>query len=198
MTTSEAVGMCWHVVHSSHESEQRVQGALDHSPYKFYYPKTTAMRKVPKRELTASERNKSIPPMRRYPIPLFYRYYLVRFDPKDDSCWDLFRLFGIQGVICDSTGLRPAPVRDEFVDALRGLEIDGVIPGKITAKKLAYDIGERVRISNGVLSGFNAVVETLPDDPIEDLDESSRLRLLVSLFGRSSVVEMPIGDIEKL
>lgn len=199
MTMKEAKGLHWHVAHSSNASEDRVEKALNKSPYKFYYPKTIELRRVPKRELTAAERNKPFGIVRPCEVPLFHRYYFVQFDPIDGECWELFKLIGIQGVICDSTsGLRPAPVHDVYVEWLRSQEVNGAIPGKVTVKKLAYALGEEVRISEGPFAGFNAIVDSLPDDPIERLDESSRLRLLVGLFGRASVVEMAIGDIEKL
>lgn len=191
-------GERWHVVHSANISERSVQGCLRNSHYDFYYPKTTELRKKPKRLLTTRERQKPFAVMYRVEIPIFHRYYLVKFEPEDRKCWELFRAIGIQGIICNEDGLRPAPVLDGFVEALRKLEVNGVIPGKVTLRMIAYEVGEHIRIKEGPFAHFSGIVQQLPDGPVEELDEASRLKVLVALFGRSNVVEMALGDIEKL
>jgi transcription antitermination factor NusG len=87
---------------------------------------------------------------------------------------------------------------DSFIAGLRGKEIDGIIPAKATIKDLLFDVGEAVLIRAGCFAGHAAIVDELPDVPIERLDAEHRLKLLVAMFGRKSVVELPVGDIEKL
>jgi transcription termination/antitermination protein NusG len=197
---SELKGLRWHVVHCANPSDDDISQALKNADYPEYYPHTIEMRPVPKRSLPPKERNNPIRKLKRTKVPIFPRYRFVRFDVRDGRWHELFELIGIQGVLCHEECARPqpAPVMDEAVAALMGLEVDGLIPGKVTVKNLAYAIGEQVRISNGAFVGFNGFVQDVPEKALDELDGSERLTVLVNLFGRHTPVELEIGDIEKL
>jgi len=94
---------------------------------------------------------------------------------------------------------QPYPLAPTVVQGIQAQEIDGAIPGRLTARKLMLEIGERVRISgSGPFAGHNAIVEELPDRPIEDLDDSVKVSLVQGLFGRATPIEVLVSDIEKL
>jgi transcriptional antiterminator NusG len=123
----------------------------------------------------------------------------VRFDALDGRWFDLFHLIGIHGVLCDGgTKPQPAPVPDEAIAAFMGLEVDGLIPGGVSVRKMAYAIGEKIKVGNGPFAGFDAWVETVPDKALDELDGTERLTVLIGLFGGRVPVELEIGDVEKL
>jgi transcriptional antiterminator NusG len=200
MPRSQLRGLRWHVVHIANPSDDDVTQALKNAGYENYYPKTIEMRALARRHMSAAQRKSTVKVMKRVEMPLFKAYRFVRYDVMDGRWHDLFELVGIRGVLCIEGTARPqpAPVMDEAIAALRATEINGLIPGKVTVRELAYRIGEEVRINNGPFIYFNGVVQDVPAKPLDELDGSERLKLLVSLFGTVVPVELEIGDIEKL
>ena len=81
----------------------------------------------------------------------------------------------------------PVPVRE--ADVLRlTKQID---EGTLTAKpKVAFEEGEHVRVVDGPFSSFNGVVEDVKE-------EKQKLRVLVSIFGRATPVELDFMQVEK-
>jgi len=116
----------------------------------------------------------------------FPGYVLVEMELDDDS-WhmvkDTPRVLGFIGGTSD----RPAPITDkEAQEILNRLDesIDQPKP------KTMFEPGEMVRVVDGPFADFNGVVETVNY-------EKSRLQVSVSIFGRSTPVELEFGQVEK-
>lgn len=198
----------WYVVHNAAGNDRRALETLKRTEFEVYYPAEGIKKLVPKRKLSQKQRRSMIPVYERILKPLFARYFFVRFDLARGDWHDVFALAGIQGVLFTDDSPRPLPARvaDSEIARFKSHEVDGAIPTEVVRKFLMretdeeaapYRIGEEVRISEGPFAGHNGTVDSLPKDG-EPLDESARLKLLVSLFGRKSVVEMALSDIEKL
>ena len=57
--------------------------------------------------------------------------------------------------------------------------------------KLAFEVGEQVRISDGPFASFNGVVAEIDD-------ARSCLKIAISIFGQPKPVEIEFGQVEKL
>ena len=123
---------------------------------------------------------------RRSERKFFPGYVLVEMDLNDDT-WHLVketpRVMGFIGGKAD----QPAPLSDAEASAI----LDRVEAGSDRAMpKTVFEPGELVRIIDGPFNDFNGVVE-------EVNYEKSRLSVAVTVFGRSTPVELDFSQVEK-
>jgi transcription termination/antitermination protein NusG len=116
----------------------------------------------------------------------FPGYVLVQME-MDERTWHLVKsvpkVLGFIGGTAD----RPAPISDqEAASILRRVE-----EGESKPKpKVLFEPGEVVRVTEGPFADFNGVVEDVNY-------EKSRLGVAVSIFGRTTRVELEFGQVEK-
>jgi transcription antitermination factor NusG len=201
-STQELPGTRWYAGFSVNNSIDRALGCLrnHYGRDRVFYPMVRELRPTPKRTLSKSQRRNPIGSSMTVLRPLWPRYVLIRFSLLDGAWHDLFALAHVNGLLCDDGGGKPmpAPIDEAEIAKVQAMQIDGAIPARATVKRMSFAVGEEVRISFGAFAGHNGTVDKLPDVPIEELDETDRLRLLVSLFGCRIPVELEISDIEKL
>lgn len=116
----------------------------------------------------------------------FPGYVLVQME-LDENTWHLVR--GVPRVLgfIGGTAERPAPISDqEAAVILRRVEEGESKP----RPKVLFEPGEVIRITDGPFADFNGVVEDVNY-------EKNRLRVSVSIFGRSTPVELEFSQVEK-
>lgn len=189
----------WYLAHAG-GSESKTQEEFKRSGIEFYYPQTWGQQRVPKRELTSSARKNPMAVMRPVKIGLWKGYYFVRLDLGSRVWREPFERADVHGIVANSEGgrLLPAPVSDGIVKAIRAQEVNGAIPAIMKAREFIFVVGEAVHINGGAFAAHDGIMQEEVEKPIGGLDESVKAKLLVSLFGRMCVVEVPISDIEKL
>jgi transcription termination/antitermination protein NusG len=105
----------------------------------------------------------------------------------DDESWHLVKetpkVMGFIGGTAD----RPLPIADKEADVILRRVQDGVDKPK---PKVLFEPGELVRVTDGPFNDFNGTVEEVNYD-------KSRLRVAVSIFGRSTPVELEFSQVEK-
>ncbi len=111
---------------------------------------------------------------------IFPGYVLVKMIMTDES-WLLVRnVRGVTGFVGEAN--KAIPLKDEEVYAF-GVEK--------RETKVGYDVGSTVKVTNGALEGFLGTVEEI------DM-EKMRVRVVVSMFGRETPVELELDEIEKV
>ena len=83
---------------------------------------------------------------------------------------------------------KPVPITNAEAERLMHQMSEGVERPRTT---VTFDIGEQVRVSDGPFASFNGYVEEADDD-------KARLRVTVSIFGRSTPVELEYSQVEKV
>lgn len=116
----------------------------------------------------------------------FPGYVLVQME-MDDSTWHLVRdVPRVLGFIGGTSG-KPTPISDREANQILQRVEDGENKPR---PKVLFEPGEVVRVTDGPFADFNGVVEDVNY-------EKSRLRVSVSIFGRSTPVELEFGQVEK-
>jgi transcription termination/antitermination protein NusG len=105
----------------------------------------------------------------------------------DDHVWHVVkstpRVTGFVG-----TGQQPTPLSDEEVNQI----VYRVNEGKEKPKlKVKYEKNESVRITDGPFATFTGVVDEVNED-------RETLKVMVTIFGRSTPVELEFGQVEKI
>ncbi len=111
---------------------------------------------------------------------VFPGYVLVKMILTDET-WHLVRnVRGVTGFV--GSGNKPIPLTDEEIASL-GVEKREIMVG--------YQVGDNVKITDGALESFLGTVEEI------DLDRS-KVRVIVSMFGRETPVELDLDQIESI
>ena len=96
-----------------------------------------------------------------------------------DECWHIVRnIRGVTGFL--GSGNKPIPLSESDIAAL-GVEKREIVVG--------YEVGDSVKITDGALESFLGTVEEI------DLDRS-KVRVVVSMFGRETPVELELDQVE--
>ena len=111
-------------------------------------------------------------------------YVLVNMDLNDDS-WGLVKgTPGVTGFVGASN--EPVPLTQTEVDRLLHREV-----AQKVATKAQFSIGEQVKVVSGPLSDFSGEISEINSD-------AAKLKVLVSIFGRETPVEVGFDQVKKV
>ena len=136
---------------------------------------------VPTEEVIEVRRGKKVTSERRF-MP---GYVLVRMEMSNRTQHLVSSINRVTGFL--GTQGKPSPMRDEEVNLI----LNRVEEGQEAPRNLIrYEIGETVKVSDGPFDGFSGMVE--------EVDEAAgRLKVMVSIFGRPTPVELEFTQVSK-
>ena len=123
---------------------------------------------------------------------VFPGYLLVRCEMDDDTWFCIRNTPGVTGFVGQShKGQKPTPLSRREVETFLTAKGDGQAAPKRKAPKLEYEEGESVRVKEGPFADFNGTVAEINTDHL-------KLKVLVNIFGRETLVEMDFSQVAKL
>ena len=111
---------------------------------------------------------------------VFPSYVLIKMILTEESWYVVRNVRGVTGFV--GAGGKPVPLTDEEIRSM-GFE---KMPVNIN-----YEVGDTVQVASGPLEGFVGVVEEINM-------EKEKVRVLVSMFGRETPVELEFSQIQKM
>lgn len=193
---ADRLNAVWHVVRALGRSDREVSQSLIGFGFSVYAPRVLELRPLGKRQMSSSQRRAGIEIRRPQLVPLFPRYLFVRFDMTRANWRDLFATAGVAGLVCE--GGLPVPVTQAVIDRVKHLEMQGAIVARNEKIRCVFRIGQRVRINSGPFAEFHATMQTALDQPLDDVDAETRVRILLNLFGQDSTVELDAWQVEAI
>ncbi|MDT8410529.1 MAG: transcription termination/antitermination protein NusG [Wenzhouxiangellaceae bacterium] len=173
----------WYVVHAYSGFEKQVQRSLKERIERAGMEDQFGEVLVPTEEVV--EMKKGV--KRRSERKFFPGYVLVEMEMNEDT-WhlvkDVPKVMGFIGGRQD----KPAPISQAEADVILNRVAEGIDKPR---PKVLFEPGEMVRVTEGPFNDFNGTVEEINY-------EKSRLRVAVSIFGRSTPVELDFSQVEKL
>jgi len=194
MRKREAPGPKWYVVQCIRGSDQQALDAFARFKITTYYPKIMQLKPLPRRRMSASQRQSGMTINTPQEAALFPRYVFTHLDIQDGSWHAAFEVAGVGGIICK--GGMPVYMPDETIASIKRRENNGVVPGKDSVR-IVFGIGDDVMVTNGPFASFPGIVEQGLDVAIEKLDPAMRIKVAVNIFGRATPVDLEYWQVAK-
>jgi transcriptional antiterminator NusG len=173
----------WYVVHAYSGMEKSVAKALQERVDREGLQSQFGRILVPTEEVVEVKGGKKAITERR----LYSGYVLVEMEMTDEA-WHLVKSTPKVTGFLGGSANRPSPLPQREVDEILLRMQEGYEKPK---PKVLFEVGEMVRVRDGPFADFNGNVEEVNYD-------KSRVRVSVTIFGRSTPVDLEFGQVEKV
>jgi len=172
----------WYVVHAYSGFESKVAQSIREQADREGLSADILEVLVPTEEVVEVKRGSKTKSERKF----FPGYVLVKM-VMTDRAWHLVKnTTKVTGFL--GSGKRPSPISEAEARRIVDQTQDA---SERVRPSITFEVGENVRVSDGPFASFNGVVE--------DVDETrARLKVSVSIFGRSTPVDLEYGQVEKV
>jgi transcriptional antiterminator NusG len=170
----------WYVVNTYSGHENKVKQNLEHRVVSLGQKRFVRQVVVPTETVSEMKENQKVTTEKRT-MP---GYVLVNMELNEDS-WQLVKgTPGVTGFVGASN--EPVPLTQPEVDRLLHREV-----AQKVATKAQFTIGESVKVISGPLSDFSGEISEINQD-------QAKLKVLVSIFGRETPVEVGFDQVKKI
>jgi len=178
----------WFVVHTQSGYEKKVTANLNARIQSMNMEDKIYEIVIPMEEVDEYKNGKKQTVMKK----VFPGYLLVRCQMDDESWYCVRNTPGITGFVGQQQkGQKPTPLSRREVKTFLTPKTEGVESAPRRKAKLDYEEGESVRVKEGPFADFTGEVAEINADHM-------KLKVLVNIFGRETLVEMDFSQVAKL
>ena len=171
----------WYIIQSHSSFENKVAQLIKDEADKAKISDKIEEIVVPTHDITEVKRGKRVQRKKKY----FPGYVLIKTEMDNNIYHMIKNIKRVSGFL--GTKGMPVPVSDKEIEKILGQIKDGIAQPK---SGIDYSVGEKVQVIDGPFASFSGMVE--------DVDEErARLKVAVSIFGRSTPVELEFNQVEK-
>ncbi len=172
----------WYVVHTYSQFEKSIQRALTERIQREGMQDKFGQILVPVEEVVELKSGQKSITERKF----FPGYVLVEMDMTDET-WHLVKSTPKVTGFLGGSAMKPTPISEKEVQNIMRQMQAGVEKPR---PKVLFEVGEAVRVKEGPFTDFNGMVEDVNYD-------KNKIRVAVTIFGRSTPVELDFGQVEK-
>jgi len=176
------VTLKWYIIHVYSGFENKVKTALEERIASSAHPEKFGEVVVPTEQVVELVKGK-----RRESARKFYPGYILVQIALDDETWYIVNNTAkVTGFLGGRD--RPAPISDKEAERI----LNRMEAGKLQPQpKFHFEVGDEIRVVDGPFNNFNGTVQ-------EVNPEKGKIRVLVSIFGRPTPVELDFIQVSKL
>ena len=178
----------WYVINTYSGHENKVKANLEHRVLSMGQRDKVRQVVVPTEQVSEMKDGHKVETEKRT-LP---GYVLVHMD-LDDDAWSLVKNTpGVTGFVGQGRfGQKPTPLTRREVESFLAAKTDGAEPVRQRKAKLEFEVGDNVRVKEGPFADFSGQVAEINADHL-------KLKVLVNIFGRETLVEMDFGQVAKI
>jgi transcriptional antiterminator NusG len=178
----------WFVVHSQAGYEKKVKANLEARIQSMNMEDRIFEIKIPMEDVVEFKGGRKQTVQKK----VFPGYLLVRCQMDDESWYCVRNTPGITGFVGQSQkGQKPTPLSRREVETFLSAKGDGQEAAARRKPKMEFEAGESVRVKEGPFADFSGQIAEINADHM-------KLKVLVNIFGRETMVEMDFSQVAKL